>query len=155
MFVPDRPFQPSLMLVGNIRNQPKGGAPERCFTRVSSSLIRKHYKQRRNFIFKFSYNIGPRLFRLDTLWLIFSVRQWQGENGLTTLTPGGSSTFPRRAETWRRLWWNCGRRRRKSPSGAAGQSRRCFKIRITLKSKIKAVEIGIFLSSWFLTIAIF
>ncbi len=35
-------FQPSLMFVGKARSLPQNGAPERCFTRLSSSLA---YKQ--------------------------------------------------------------------------------------------------------------
>ncbi len=41
MFVPGKPFQPSLMFVGEARSLPWSGAPERSFTRVGSGLTRK------------------------------------------------------------------------------------------------------------------
>jgi hypothetical protein len=36
-----KPFQPSLMFVGEARSLPQSGAPENCFTQVGSSLICK------------------------------------------------------------------------------------------------------------------
>ncbi len=36
MFVPGKPFQPSLMFVGKARTLRSSGAPEMCFTRVGS-----------------------------------------------------------------------------------------------------------------------
>ncbi len=33
LFVPGKPFQPSLMFMGKARGLPYSGAPERCFTR--------------------------------------------------------------------------------------------------------------------------
>jgi len=36
-----KPFQPSLMFVGETRSLPWSGSPERCFTRVSSGLRRR------------------------------------------------------------------------------------------------------------------
>jgi len=43
VFVPSRPFQPSLMFVGNVRSLPPGGASEKC-SQVSSNL-HKHYSR--------------------------------------------------------------------------------------------------------------
>ncbi len=40
-FVPGKPFQSSLMFVVKARKVPQSGAPERCFTWVSSSLTSK------------------------------------------------------------------------------------------------------------------
>ncbi len=37
-FAPGKPFQPSLMFVGEARSLPENGAPERCFTQVGSAL---------------------------------------------------------------------------------------------------------------------
>ncbi len=37
-----RPFQPSLMFVGEARGLPQSGTPERCFTLVGSGLTCKH-----------------------------------------------------------------------------------------------------------------
>jgi hypothetical protein len=42
VFVPGKPFQPSLMIVGEARSLPWSGAPASCFTRVGSSLKRNH-----------------------------------------------------------------------------------------------------------------
>ncbi len=53
-FVPDKPFQPSLMFVDKDRSLPKSGAPERCLTRVG--LLRKVV----TYGCKKFYNIGPR-----------------------------------------------------------------------------------------------
>jgi hypothetical protein len=36
VFAPGKSFQPSLLLVGKARSLPSSGAPERCFTWVSS-----------------------------------------------------------------------------------------------------------------------
>ncbi len=41
MFVPGKPFQPSLVFVGKARSLPKSGALERSFTRVGSGLTHK------------------------------------------------------------------------------------------------------------------
>jgi hypothetical protein len=42
MFVPGKPFKPSLMFVGKATGLPESGAPETCFTWVGSGLSRKH-----------------------------------------------------------------------------------------------------------------
>jgi hypothetical protein len=42
VFVPVKPFQSNEMLVGKDRRLPWSGASEKCFTRVSSSLAKKH-----------------------------------------------------------------------------------------------------------------
>ncbi len=42
VFVPGKPFQPSLMFMGEASGLPKSGAPERCFSQVGSTLTRKH-----------------------------------------------------------------------------------------------------------------
>ncbi len=67
-------FQPSLMFVGKARGLPESGAPERCFTRVVSSLnpnIRRgwkgllgtntlvYYQKLVNYIHKKFYSAGP------------------------------------------------------------------------------------------------
>ncbi len=41
VFVHGKPFQPSLMFVGEVRSLPQRGSLERCFTRVGSSLTHK------------------------------------------------------------------------------------------------------------------
>ncbi len=41
-FVLGRPFQPSLVLVGNVRSPPKSGSPERCFALEGFGLSHKH-----------------------------------------------------------------------------------------------------------------
>jgi len=38
VFVPGKPFQPSLMFVGKARRLPQSGAPERRFTQLGSGL---------------------------------------------------------------------------------------------------------------------
>ncbi len=43
MFVPFKPFQPSLMFVGKARRLPWSGAPERFLNWVASGLTRNHY----------------------------------------------------------------------------------------------------------------
>ncbi len=43
MFVPGKPFQPSLMFAGKASSLPYIGAPERCFTQVALALPTKHY----------------------------------------------------------------------------------------------------------------
>jgi hypothetical protein len=40
--VSGKPFQPSLMFVGEARSIPQRGAPEKFFTQVSSGLTSKH-----------------------------------------------------------------------------------------------------------------
>ncbi len=42
MFIPGRPFQPSLMLVSKVRSLPYSGASERFFTQVGSGPTHKH-----------------------------------------------------------------------------------------------------------------
>jgi hypothetical protein len=42
MFVPSRPYQPSLMFVGKAKNLTQTGAPERYFTQVGAGLTHKH-----------------------------------------------------------------------------------------------------------------
>ncbi len=42
VFVPGKPFQPSLMFVGKARGLPKSGVPKRCFTFLGSILTHKH-----------------------------------------------------------------------------------------------------------------
>jgi hypothetical protein len=42
VFVPGKPFQPSLVFVGNARSLTLRGAPERFFTQVGSGLTHKH-----------------------------------------------------------------------------------------------------------------
>jgi hypothetical protein len=43
VFVPFRPFRPSVMFVGNTCNLSLSRGPERGFTRVGSGLIKKHW----------------------------------------------------------------------------------------------------------------
>jgi hypothetical protein len=43
VFVPCKPFKPSLMFVGKATGLPESGAPERCFAWVGSGLTNKHY----------------------------------------------------------------------------------------------------------------
>ncbi len=47
--VPGKPFQPSLMFVGNARRPPQSGAPERCFTQVGSGLTCKQLTKLKRF----------------------------------------------------------------------------------------------------------
>ncbi len=83
MFVPGKPFQPSLMFVGKARSLPKSDAFERCFTLVGSGLNRKHWTRVKRFVRdkrssllqkgsnKF-YNIGPETIEIGLLnkaWL--------------------------------------------------------------------------------------
>jgi hypothetical protein len=42
VFVPVRPFQPSLKFADNIRSLPQSGVLERCSTEIGSGLTRKH-----------------------------------------------------------------------------------------------------------------
>jgi len=39
MLVPDRPFQPNQMFVGEASSLPYSGAPERSFAQIHSSLL--------------------------------------------------------------------------------------------------------------------
>jgi hypothetical protein len=42
VFVPGRPFNPTLLFVGKARSLPLGGASERVFNRVGSCFTNKH-----------------------------------------------------------------------------------------------------------------
>ncbi len=42
VFVPGKPFQPSLMFAGKVRNLHKSGTPERCSPHVGSGLTHKY-----------------------------------------------------------------------------------------------------------------
>ncbi len=43
VFVPGKPFRPSLMFMGKARDVLQTAAPERCFALVGSGLPNKHY----------------------------------------------------------------------------------------------------------------
>jgi hypothetical protein len=92
VFVLDKPFHPSLMFVGEARSLPKSGAPERFFTRVGSSLTRKHQtrlerlaKDKHPRLLRKSVNYGRKKFystgpRSDKFLVCFGVK-----NGLAYL----------------------------------------------------------------------
>jgi hypothetical protein len=76
MFVPGKPFHPSVMIVGEARGLPESGASARCFTEVGSGLTNNHYTRLErlvrdkhssllrkfvNYGQKKFYNIGPRV----------------------------------------------------------------------------------------------
>jgi len=42
VFVPGKPFQPSLIFAGEARSIPKSGVLERCITQVGSGLTGQH-----------------------------------------------------------------------------------------------------------------
>ncbi len=80
MFVPSKPFQPSLMFAGKAGAY-LSGASEKCFTRVCSGITRKHKtrlerlaRDKRscllqkliNYGCKKFYNIGPRSHQIWT-----------------------------------------------------------------------------------------
>ncbi len=74
-FVLGKPFQPSLMFVGEARSLPQGGAPERCFTRVRSGLTCKRYTrlERQNkhpSLLRKSINYGRKKFYNTGPWCI-------------------------------------------------------------------------------------
>ncbi len=62
MFVPGKPFRPSLMSVGKAGSLAKGKAPERCFTRLArahhSSLLRTFVNYGRKKFYKFGPGNG-------------------------------------------------------------------------------------------------
>jgi hypothetical protein len=60
VLVPGRPFQSSIMFAGKATILPQSGAPEKCFTRVGSSLARQHLiRLERPTRVKHSSVIGP------------------------------------------------------------------------------------------------
>jgi hypothetical protein len=77
MHVPSKPFQPSVIFVGEARSRPNSETPERCFKRVCSGLIHKHYTRLK------------RLARQNTQ-AYYKYWQFTGAKRITTLGPGAN-----------------------------------------------------------------